>query len=332
MRRPRPTSTALGLTLYELLALRPAFDVARPAPADRPDHPDGAVRLRELDRGVPRDLETIVLKAIEKDPGGRYATAGRLAEDLRRLLEDTSRSRRSVPSGPLERLAQVGHGGNPSLAAPSSLGQRSGSDGTIVAVLIGGYAQVAAQPPARAVRRRYFQRIALAERAWSGNSTSAAPRSCSTTAGPSFAAGSGTTSNGSATPNCWTLRGSPGAPAQPAGLQPRRLDCSPRRASRACSRSRDARTGRLDPDTPRPRRAFIDTWPSAPTAAAIASAGQDRTVRLWDVATAAGRSRTCRAARDEVVWPSPSAPTAAARLRLRASGKRTAGKGAPASS
>ncbi len=45
-------------------------------------------RPRSLDRRVPRDLETIVLKAIDKEPEHRYASAGDLAEDLRRFLAD----------------------------------------------------------------------------------------------------------------------------------------------------------------------------------------------------------------------------------------------------
>jgi serine/threonine protein kinase len=71
---------ALGLTLYELLVLRPAFDgkdrlhlveqIGRQEPA----------RLRALDPRVPRDLETILMKAIEKDPKRRYPSADDLAE------------------------------------------------------------------------------------------------------------------------------------------------------------------------------------------------------------------------------------------------------------
>ncbi len=79
---------ALGLTLYEMLTLRPAFVAdARPklielvltaaAPAPR--------RVRPA---IPRDLETIVLKATARDPGMRYQTAAEMAEDLRRFLED----------------------------------------------------------------------------------------------------------------------------------------------------------------------------------------------------------------------------------------------------
>ena len=43
---------------------------------------------RKLDPKIPRDLETIVLKAIAKEPGDRYATAQALGEDLERFLED----------------------------------------------------------------------------------------------------------------------------------------------------------------------------------------------------------------------------------------------------
>ena len=79
---------SLGLTLYELLVLRPAFDspdrVALSEQIKAVDPP----RPRTIDPRVPRDLETIVLKAIEKDPRTRYASAEALAEDLRRFLDD----------------------------------------------------------------------------------------------------------------------------------------------------------------------------------------------------------------------------------------------------
>jgi eukaryotic-like serine/threonine-protein kinase len=79
---------ALGLTLYELLTLRSAFassDRLELAERIRTDEPP---RPRLLDDHIPRDLETIVLKAIEKEPASRYATADAMAEDLRRFLAD----------------------------------------------------------------------------------------------------------------------------------------------------------------------------------------------------------------------------------------------------
>src|SRR5439155_26565378 len=43
---------------------------------------------RKLNPAVPRDLETIVLKAIAREPGQRYQSASELAEDLKRFVED----------------------------------------------------------------------------------------------------------------------------------------------------------------------------------------------------------------------------------------------------
>ena len=51
--------------------------------------------LRQYDRRIPRDLETLVLKALAKDPKDRFASAGELGDELRRYLE--SRPIRSRP-------------------------------------------------------------------------------------------------------------------------------------------------------------------------------------------------------------------------------------------
>ncbi len=78
----------LGLTLYELLTLRPAFDetdrhrLVRQVLHSQPQPP------RVWNPSVPRDLETIVLKAIEKEPDRRYQSAGELAAELQRFLDD----------------------------------------------------------------------------------------------------------------------------------------------------------------------------------------------------------------------------------------------------
>jgi serine/threonine protein kinase/Flp pilus assembly protein TadD len=79
---------SLGATLYELLTLEPAFtgrdrqELLRQIAFEEPRPP------RRVNRAVPAELETIVLKALAKDPAERYATAGELADDLRRFLED----------------------------------------------------------------------------------------------------------------------------------------------------------------------------------------------------------------------------------------------------
>jgi WD40 repeat protein/serine/threonine protein kinase len=79
---------SLGLTLYELLALRPAFDEAdRNRLVKRVLH-DEPVRPRKVNPGVPRDLETVVLKAIARDPAHRYQTPAAMADDLKRFVED----------------------------------------------------------------------------------------------------------------------------------------------------------------------------------------------------------------------------------------------------
>jgi serine/threonine protein kinase len=79
---------SLGITLYELLALEPAYDgrsreeVLRQIAFEEPRPP------RRLNQAIPAELETIVLKAMAKSPDERYATAQALADDLRRFLED----------------------------------------------------------------------------------------------------------------------------------------------------------------------------------------------------------------------------------------------------
>jgi tetratricopeptide (TPR) repeat protein len=85
---PRSDLYGLGVTLYEMLTLRLAFDAAERAQIiERVVHEE-PVRPRRLDGRIPRDLETVVLKAMRKDPAERYASGGELAEDLRRYLAD----------------------------------------------------------------------------------------------------------------------------------------------------------------------------------------------------------------------------------------------------
>ena len=79
---------SLGLTLYELLTLHPAFeDTNRSSMIQKITHGE-PIRPRKLNPGIPRDLETIVLKAIARDPAHRYQSAGDLARDLQCFLED----------------------------------------------------------------------------------------------------------------------------------------------------------------------------------------------------------------------------------------------------
>ncbi|MCB1125923.1 MAG: protein kinase, partial [Verrucomicrobiae bacterium] len=79
---------SLGVTLYELLTLRPAFtgrdrqDLLRRIETEDPSSP------RQWNQAIPVDLETIILKATNKDVESRYGSARELAQDLERFLED----------------------------------------------------------------------------------------------------------------------------------------------------------------------------------------------------------------------------------------------------
>ena len=108
---------ALGLTLYELLVLRPAFSAADRHELMRRVMSAEPERLRALVPHLPRDLETIVHKAIDRDPARRYATAAALAEDLQRFLEDKPiKARRVTAAEQALRWARR----NPAVAALAS--------------------------------------------------------------------------------------------------------------------------------------------------------------------------------------------------------------------
>jgi serine/threonine protein kinase/WD40 repeat protein/tetratricopeptide (TPR) repeat protein len=99
---PRSDVYGLGATLYELLALQPAFEgedrlalinrIAREVPAP----------LRQFDRHISRDLEAIVLRCLAKDPRDRFATAAELRDELHRVLQN--RPTRTRPLSPPEKL------------------------------------------------------------------------------------------------------------------------------------------------------------------------------------------------------------------------------------
>jgi serine/threonine protein kinase len=79
---------ALGLTLYELLTLRSAFDETDRNRLIAQVMHETPSRPRKIDPAIPRDLETIVLKAIAREPAQRYQTPAELVEDLQRFVED----------------------------------------------------------------------------------------------------------------------------------------------------------------------------------------------------------------------------------------------------
>ncbi|MBC8471005.1 MAG: protein kinase [Planctomycetes bacterium] len=78
---------ALGATLFELLSLEPVFAHQERHRLMNSIEMDEPRSLHLLNPAVPKDLETIVLKAMAKDPVRRYTSSKALAEDLRRFLD-----------------------------------------------------------------------------------------------------------------------------------------------------------------------------------------------------------------------------------------------------
>ncbi len=95
---------ALGLTIYELLTLVPAFQDENRKRLLKRIAEDSPLPPRQLDPSIPRDLETIVLTAIAREPDRRYSSAARLADDLRGFLAGRPIAARRASS--IERLGR----------------------------------------------------------------------------------------------------------------------------------------------------------------------------------------------------------------------------------
>jgi WD40 repeat protein/serine/threonine protein kinase/tetratricopeptide (TPR) repeat protein len=124
---------SLGLTLYELLVLQPAFNakdrlqLIELVTKSVPPNP------RSLDSKIPRDLETIILKCIDPAPRHRYQTANDLADELGRFLAGEPILARAI--GPAERAVRWCRR-KPWIAALSATAVMSLVTGTIVSTVL----------------------------------------------------------------------------------------------------------------------------------------------------------------------------------------------------
>jgi hypothetical protein len=148
---------ALGAILYELLTGRPPFRGSTPMNTVLQLLTCEAVPPRLLVPKVPRDLETICLKCLQKDPHRRYASAADLTDDVRRF--QVGQSVRARPVGPLARLARWGQR-NPAVA---------GLLAAVAAVLLAGalaatYFGVQADRAARSARGALLEKEAASRR------------------------------------------------------------------------------------------------------------------------------------------------------------------------
>jgi WD40 repeat protein/serine/threonine protein kinase len=165
---------ALGAILYECLTGRPPFKAATSLDTIMQVVADEPVPPRQLQSKVPRDLETICLKCLRKDPRKRYASALLLADDLRRFGEGKPINARRVGAfGRLSRWCAR----NPTVAALTATVAISLMAGTGIA----SYFAVQARNRAKdadesanqareekylAFRRAYVADMRLAQRAW----------------------------------------------------------------------------------------------------------------------------------------------------------------------
>lgn len=115
---PKSDQYSMGAVLYQMLTARPPFITDRPLETVMQVINNEPVAPRQLQPSISADLETICLKALQKDPSQRYENCQAMADDLRRYLNGEP-----ILARPISRLRRAWRWcrRNPKIAAPSAL-------------------------------------------------------------------------------------------------------------------------------------------------------------------------------------------------------------------
>ncbi|MBX3444784.1 MAG: protein kinase [Planctomyces sp.] len=161
---------SLGGVLYALLTGRPPFRAASAMETLKQVLEQLPLSPRQLNPQIPRNLETICLKCLNKSPADRYLSAADLAADLRRFLNGEPIAAR--PAGVVERLVRWvrRRPTQASLIAASVLALMS-----LVAAAVGAYdSRIISEARDLAQEYLYYSRVSLADRHWHSNNAGTA--------------------------------------------------------------------------------------------------------------------------------------------------------------